>query len=898
MNNFQSKTKRWRTGQVNSSNPLAATYSAAAPPLLPNAAVQWRVRVWTTSNTSIPTNWSAYSSFRVGKNEQDWIGKWITSSANDEERVNDQAYDENCTTSAFGDHPNFLFRRLFHAGSNVTRATLHVVGLGYYRVSIDGSLVPGDTFLDPPWTSFDRTVSSAMLDVTSLFRGHARQHIIEVELGNGWWNPLPLKFWGSIDVSQHLPTGKPMFRLDLILETSSKNMIVISSSDDGTWQTTDGAWIRNNIYLGTKFDQQRSNIISSNVASWSNENVVLASTKHVGRSMPQTIPPIRCVETLTGSKMLGRSSISDINEVWDLGRNFAGIPNVTFHGPMVAGTTIRFRYGEILFPNGTVNGWTSVAGQIKKKGMGGVCAPDVAYQEDIYVSDHLNEGDVVSFVPRFTWHGFRYIEITRVDMVAYTNDTSIISASAVHQVDGIVLRTDVDVAGTFRVVSMDNSSVVNHTLDQIFAMCRRTLASNMMSIQSDCPHRERFGYGGDLLATANAGMHLFDMSSFYSKRVQDYSDAQRSDGALTETAPFVGISNNGVGGQLNDGSGPIGWATVQPVLQKMLHQHYGDTHTALNAYNATQRWIEMLQNVPEGPIENGLSDWMNVEPSNVRSLTGHVFLSQNYAAWSSLNRFFGRKDVAIKYERMANKTIERMNHLFLQANGTYSKFGEFGLTQCGQSMPYYFDMVPNKMRDLVAFNLNIALQENVVPASSVPFSKKKMAVGMFCIEALLMSLDVTDAYDIVANNQEYPSYGWMISHGATTLWESWFYSNNTYSHNHPMFSSVVVWMFQRLGGINQAEGSVGWSHILLRPRSPCGGEGNGESLPGVEVALQTVRGRVDSNWTRNGNNETSFAWSFRIPDGTVATIDTASKPPFQVGPGAHIMEDVNLCDEV
>ena len=227
VNNFQSKTKRWRTGQVNSSNPLAATYSAAAPPLLPNAAVQWRVRVWTTSNTSIPTNWSAYSSFRVGKNEQDWIGKWITSSANDEERVNDQAYDENCTTSAFGDHPNFLFRRLFHAGSNVTRATLHVVGLGYYRVSIDGSLVPGDTFLDPPWTSFDRTVSSAMLDVTSLFRGHARQHIIEVELGNGWWNPLPLKFWGSIDVSQHLPTGKPMFRLDLILETSSKNMIVL-----------------------------------------------------------------------------------------------------------------------------------------------------------------------------------------------------------------------------------------------------------------------------------------------------------------------------------------------------------------------------------------------------------------------------------------------------------------------------------------------------------------------------------------------------------------------------------------------------------------------------------------------------------------------------------------------
>ena len=606
MNNFQTKTMRWRSGQVNSSNPLATTYSAAAPALLPNAAVHWRVRVWTNTSSSLshPTNWSAYSSFRVGKNEQDWIGRWITSSANanDEHRPRPND-DENCTSSPFGDHPNFLFRRIFHASSDVTRATMHVVGLGYYRVSIDGSLVPGDTFLNPPWTSFDRTVSSTMLDVTSIFRGHAnaRQHVIEVELGNGWWNPLPLRFWGSIEVSQHLPTGPPMFRLDLILETSSNNRMVISSSDDGTWETTAGAWIRNNIYLGTKFDQRRSNLISSNItSSWSSENVVLASTD-VGTIMPQTIPPIRCVEILTGSKMFSRSSsIVTINEVWDLGRNFAGVPNVTFRGPMIAGTTYRFRYGEILFPNGTVNGWTSVAGQIKRKGMGGTCAPDVAYQEDVYISDHLNEGDEVSFVPRFTWHGFRYIEIT-------TNTTS-----AVRHVDGLVLRTDVDVAGTFRVVGMKNSSVANHTLDQIFAMCRNTLASNMMSIQSDCPHRERFGYGGDLLATANAGMHLFDMSSFYSKRVKDYSDAQRSDGALTETAPFVGISNNGVGGQLKDGSGPIGWTTVQPVLQKMLHQNYGDTHTARDAYNATRRWIEMLQNVPEGdgsPIENGLSDW-------------------------------------------------------------------------------------------------------------------------------------------------------------------------------------------------------------------------------------------------------------------------------------------------
>ena len=162
-----------------------------------------------------------------------------------------------------------------------------------------------------------------------------------------------------------------------------------------------------------------------------------------------------------------------------------------FQGSLQAGTVFKFRYGEILFSNNTVNGLTSVAGQIKS-GNGGVCAPDIAYQEDIFISDHLQDKEIFEYIPRFTWHGFRYVQVFS------TNPTAITS------VQGLALRTDVDTAtaSTFKTKTRDEST---HRLDTLHAMIRNTFSSNMMSIQSDCPHRERFGYGGDLLATFLGG---------------------------------------------------------------------------------------------------------------------------------------------------------------------------------------------------------------------------------------------------------------------------------------------------------------------------------------------------------------------------------------------------------
>jgi len=218
-----------------------------------------------------------------------------------------------------------------------------------------------------------------------------------------------LKFWGSIDISGNLPSGEPMLRLDLVLEQADGRKTVIATDAAGAgWEVADGPYLRNNIYLGTVYDGRRE---ATKV--WSSKGVSAvtpATLSSIGVLTPALIPPIRAFELLPGV----RSGVGDADGavVYDMGRNFAGTVNITLVGALESGATIDFLYGEILFPNGSVNGLTSVAGQIKGPGQGGKCAPDVAYQRDSYISGGLDANERVSFIPKFTWHGFRYVAVS------------------------------------------------------------------------------------------------------------------------------------------------------------------------------------------------------------------------------------------------------------------------------------------------------------------------------------------------------------------------------------------------------------------------------------------------------------------------------------------------------
>ena len=438
--------------------------------------VSWRVRTYCTDENK-STAWSEYTTIRGARCfESDWTGKWITTTAAAAAAaVPNQLL--TTTTATCPSSTNPIFKQTFQVpSSNKNRAMIFIAGLGYFRVRLNGKDVSNETFLDPPLTTFSKRVSYATYNVTNVLK-YGVNNTISVELGSGWWNLTPMLFWGTHNIRENMSSGQPQFRLDLVI-VNEDNKIIISS--DETWQYTDGAYTFNDIYLGTKFDARIHNNNNSKIF----RPVSIASLKNL-TLRPYTIPPIRVFETLEAKLVPGTVS------VYDFGRNFAGTVKYRFQGSLQAGTVFKFRYGEILFSNNTVNGLTSVAGQIKS-GNGGVCAPDIAYQEDIFISDHLQDKEIFEYIPRFTWHGFRYVQVFS------TNPTAITS------VQGLALRTDVDTAtaSTFKTKTRDEST---HRLDTLHAMIRNTFSSNMMSIQSDCPHRERFGYGGDLLATFLGG---------------------------------------------------------------------------------------------------------------------------------------------------------------------------------------------------------------------------------------------------------------------------------------------------------------------------------------------------------------------------------------------------------
>ena len=241
----------------------------------------------------------------------------------------------------------------------------------------------------------------------------------------------------------------------------------------------------------------------------------------------QDAPPIRVTRTLKPVKL---TEPKPGVFIFDLGQNFAGWARLRVKGP--AGTRVSLRYGELLYPDGTLNGMTAVCGQIKQGGPGyhydGTGVPRTAWQTDEYVLK--GEGEEV-YTPHFTFHGFRYVEVT-----GYPGKPTL------NALEGLRLNSDVAPAGSF--------ACSNERFNRIQQMVLWTELSNLFSVESDCPHREKFGYGGDIVAASEMAMLNFDMARFYAKAVQDLADAVRPNGGFTETAPFVGISDEGLGDKI------------------------------------------------------------------------------------------------------------------------------------------------------------------------------------------------------------------------------------------------------------------------------------------------------------------------------------------------------------
>lgn len=774
----------WDSGRVDSDRSIQVAY--AGKPLPPRRRCYWRVRVWDRSGQS--SAWSEPAVWEMGLMQADqWEAKWIGDGKPLPEKDED----------FYNDDPAPLFRKAFVLNRGVKQARLYVTGLGYCDASLNGEPVSEDR-LTPLWTDYRDRVFYQVCDVTDQLK--TGQNVLGVTLGHGWYNPLPLRMWGRINLREFLPTGRPRFiaQLEITLDDGSRTVIV----SDPTWRTAPGPVVRNSIYLGEIYDARRE-VADWNTPGFDASGWRAAATADApgGRLIANFAPPIREQKSFTAKKITEpKPGIYLV----DFGRNFTGTMKMRVRGE--AGQAVTLRYGELLHEDGTVNVMTGVCGQIKRPGVGGPGAPDVAEQTDTYI---LRGGGEEIYTPRLTFHGFRYAQVS-----GYPGKPSVKDFTA------IPLRCDVERVGRF--------ACSNAMFNDIETMVLRTFESNIMGVQSDCPHRERFGYGGDIVTSADAFMLHYDMAGFYAKVVYDFADSARSNGGLTETAPHAGPAAGGFG----ERSGPIGWGLAHPLLLRQLYRYYGDLRLIEEQYEVTRRWLELIRtNAPDHLVNRGIGDHESIERAP-RGLTGTAFYYRTARLASELAGLLDKQRDAREYAELARAIATRFVEEFYDSQTGKLKSD----TQAAYAVALHYGLTPPNGRAAVMQGLINRLSEQ----------NHRLTTGIFGTRFLLDVLSEAGRADLahrVVDHRDWPGWGYMLEHGATTLWEHWKFSDNTFSHNHPMFGSVSEWMMRHAAGLTPAADAVGCDRWIIRPRLI-------DQMQWARGRYDSVRGEVACRWER------------------------------------------------
>jgi alpha-L-rhamnosidase len=803
----------WDSGKVPTERSPLVRYAGRLPGA--GRRCHWKVRCWTGGE--VPTGWSEAADWGPAPSDPSgWRGaRWIDDGRNNPEKEED----------FYKPDPAPLLRREFLLDKPVVRARLHVVGLGSCLPSLNGRRI-GDEPLGPPWTAFDKRILFSTFDVTDKLVGGA--NCLGLRLGNGWYNPLPLRMWGHLNIRGSMVTGRPRVIACLVAEHADGTSTTVITGPG--WKVGSGATLANSIYLGEVRDARKA------VSGWDRagfEDAGWGAARVTDDSLEPlqalAMPPVRAGEPIPAVAV---TTPGPGVHIVDFGQNFTGVPESEVDVP--AGTRITFRYGELLNADGTLNPLTSVCGQIKrtKKGpdgtevsVGGPGAPAIAWQGDVFIAAG---GGAERYRPELTFHAFRYMEVVGLP-----------GPPSIGACRGIPMHSDLATVGTF--------SCSNERLNRIQEMCRRTFLANVVSVQSDCPHRERFGYGGDIAATSAAYLMNFDMAGFYAKTVRDWADAARPDGRLTDTAPFVGIDYCGVG-----------WAMVHPLLLEQLHIHYGDRRLLEEQVPVAIRWLGTeAARRKDGLVTEGLSDHEALTKSGGPVLTTPMFIDAARRV-GRLAALIGRDEDAARCREMAEESAAAWAKAFLDpATG---KVGPG--KQSDQAFALGFEAASAEARAKVFGGLVESLAGPDGPA---------LTTGIFGTRMMLDELSRGGRSDLayaLADRKTFPSWGWMLENDATTLWEHWAGSDGTYSNNHPMFGSVSEWFFQWLGGIQPAGDAVGFDRLVIRPQVV-------EGLEQVTCSHRSIRGLIESNWTA-AEGEQRF--EIVIPPDSTAVVELPAGP--------------------
>ena len=780
--------------------------------------VFWQVKYWNEEKKV--SQWSDVNSFELGLlNNADWKAKWIGLPTSDEQ--------------VKGIHDNMIhrpqyLRKVFDFSDKVASARLYITAKGVFDIFVNGKDV-NDDVMPPGWTPYTKRIETITYDVTNLIK--SGQNTLAVVLAAGWhsgrlgWQK---SFWKNIE------SPKILCQLELTLADGSKQMII----SDQSWKGTTKGPIRiSDIYDGEIYDANYEiPLWSTNQfddKSW--EQVNAFAVEDSIQLVPKRHTTVKTKLEIPTKEILTRNK----SVIFDLQQNMVGVPLVKV--PMKKGDTLRIRFSEMLSPDGTfyTENYRS------------------ALSTDYYIP--AKDG-VIEWKPKFTFHGFRFVELTGFD------DSQEPSKD---WVTGMVQYSDFEQNGVF------TSS--HEKLNKLQSNIVWGLRGNFFDIPTDCPQRdERMGWTGDAQVFGPTSMFNADVYKFWASWLQSVRESQYPNGGIPFVVPDV----------LKNGQVSSGWGDVCVIIPWKIYFRTGDITILEENFETMKKWVAHHETKSKNYISNmnSFADWLQPYPQNENTkgdtsheLIGTAFFAHTAKLTAQAAEVLGRSEDVIKYTNLYKTVANAFEDKFFDGNG-YVK--EATPTQTSYLLALAFDLLSDKNKK----NAKTRLLEKIAEADD------HLRTGFLGTPLLSQVLDEMGEIDLMYKllfNETYPSWFYSINQGASTIWERW----NSYSKkdgynpqsmnslNHYAYGAIGEWMYERVAGIAPLES--GYKKIRIAPIP-------NTSLHSAEASLNTPYGKVSSSWKIVQN---TFQLDIVIPPNTTAVVVVPKKAASGLRLNGHNFEN-------
>jgi alpha-L-rhamnosidase len=783
----------WDSGRIESDQSIHVPYNGSS--LASGQRVHWKVRVWDEFEREVE---SSTAWWEMGLLERtDWEAQWIGA-----------PFWGGPRTSS----PAPYLRKEFTLHKQLVAARLYATAIGFYECHLNGVRV-GDAFFTPGWTDYFQRVQYQVYDVTELLRSGA--NAFGMILGDGW-GVGHIAWLGR----QHY-ADRPRCLAQIVLTYSDGSKDIIAT--DNTWKATQGAILESDMLMGEGYDARRE------LMNWSNSGYddafwwpVEVLADHAADLVATNGPAVKRQEAL---RPVSIQKVPALRPRWifDMGQNMVGWVRLAVRGER--GTTITIRYAEALNPDGTLY-TTNLR---------------TARSTDYYT---LKGGEEEVWEPRFTFHGFRYVELLGFPGIP-TEET----------LTGVVVHSELPATAVF-----ECSDPLINQLQHNIVWAQK---GNFIDVPTDCPQRdERLGWTGDAQVFIRTAAFNMNVASFFTKWTRDLEDSQYPNGVYPSVAPNLPTWSIGEGGPA--------WADAGVICPWTIYQCYGDIRLLVEHYASMQRFIEFLSQTSRNGIRcyaeytgwHGNGDWLALDGSDGREggtskeLIGTAFFAYSSGLLANIARILDREEDALRYEALSDEAREAFIKRFVHQDGTIE-----GGTQTSYVLALEFDLLPKEFRPLAAAELvrNIRERDNHLSTGFV---------GTPYINWVLSKTGHLDTAYALLKQTTWPSWLYSVTQGATSIWERWdgwthdkgFQDPKMNSFNHYAYGAIGAWMYAVIGGIDLDPDRPGYKHIIMHPHPEAG-------LAYATAELRSIYGSIRSAWTQAKG---VFDWLITIPANSTA----------------------------